>query len=56
MTKTNIASGAIPNPNGNGKFIIEMIRNMREAYIICSDIQIKIDRTLHLLLGHSNSN
>ena len=56
MTKTNIACGVIPNPNWKGKFIIEMITNMREPYIICSDIQILIDRTLHLLLGHSNSN
>ena len=56
MTKTNIACQVITNPNGKGKFIIEMITNMREPYIICSDIQIPIDRTLHLLLGHSNSN
>ena len=56
MTKTNIACGVIPNPNWKGKFIIEMITNMSESYIICTDIQIPIDRTLHLLLGHSNSN
>ena len=56
MTKTNIACGVIPNPNWKGKFIIEMITNMREPYIICLDIQIPIHRTLHLLLGHSNSN
>ena len=56
MTKSNIACGVIPNPNWKGKFIIEMITNMREPYIICSDFQIPIDRTLHLLLGHSNSN
>ena len=29
---------------------------MKEPYILCGDIQILIDRNLHLLLGHSNSN
>ena len=29
---------------------------MTETYIPFGDIQIPIDRTLHLLLGHSNSN
>ena len=29
---------------------------MKEPYILCGDIQILIDRILHLLLGHSNSN
>ena len=28
---------------------------MTEPYILCGDIQIPIDRTSHLLLGHSNS-
>ena len=37
------------------KFSIEMITKMTDPYILWGDIQIPIDRTSHLLLGHSNS-
>ena len=46
MTETNILCGDISIPNWRRQFSIEIIPK----------IQIPIDRTLHLLLGHSNSN
>ena len=46
MTETNILCGDISIPNWRRQFSIEIIPK----------IQIAIDRTLHLLLGHSNSN
>ena len=54
--KTNITCGVISNPNWKSQIIIEMITNMREPYIICSEIQIPIDKTLHLSWGHSKPN
>ena len=43
------------NPKWKRQFSIEIISKMTEPYILCGDIQIPIDRTSHLLLGHSNS-
>ena len=43
------------NPDWKRQFSIEIISKMTEPYILCGDIQIPIDRTSHLLLGHSNS-
>ena len=43
------------DPNWERQFSIEMIAKMTEPYILWGDIQIPIDRTSHLLLGHSNS-
>ena len=43
------------NPKSKRQFSIEIISKMTEPYILCGDIQIPIDRTSHLLLGHSNS-
>ena len=41
--------------NWERQVTIEMITKMTEPYILWGDIQIPIDRTSHLLLGHSNS-
>ena len=43
------------DPNWERQFSIEMMTKMTEPYILWGDIQIPIDRTSHLLLGHSNS-
>ena len=43
------------NPKWKRQFSIEIISKMTEPYILCGDIQIPIDRTSHLLLGHWNS-
>ena len=56
MTETNILCGDISIPNQRRQFSIEIIPKMTETYFLVGDIQIPIDSTLHLLLGHSNSN
>ena len=43
------------NPKWKRQFSIEIISKITEPYILCGDIQIPIDTTSHLLLGHSNS-
>ena len=45
----------LSNPKWKRQFSIEIISKMTEPYILCGDIHIPIDRTSHLLLGHSNS-
>ena len=44
------------NPDWKRQFSMEIISNMTEYYIFCWDNQILTDKTLHPLLGHSNSN
>ena len=56
MTETNILCGDISIPNWRRQFSIEINPKMTETYIPFGDIQIPIDKTLHFLLGHSNSN
>ena len=41
--------------NWERQFSIEMLTKMTEPYILWGDFQIPIERTSHLLLGHSNS-
>ena len=43
------------DPNWERQFSIEMITKMTEPYILWGNIQIPMDKTSHLLLGHSNS-
>ena len=55
MTEPYILCEGDSDPNWERQFSIEMITNMKEPYILWGDIQIPIDRTSHLFLGHSNS-
>ena len=56
MTEINIFCGDISIPNWRRQFSIEIIPKMTETYIPFGYIEIPIDRTLHLFLGHSNFN